>query len=63
MRLKALRESMNLSQKQVANDLNISQNALCQYEKGIRNPRIELLIRFSNYFGCTVDELLKEEVK
>lgn len=59
MLLKELRKRKNLSQKKVAEDMGISQNALCQYEKGIRNPRPELLVRFADYFGCTIDELIR----
>ena len=62
MRLVEVRISKNLTQKQVANDLGISQNTLCQYEKGIRKVSVEFLIKLALYYNCSFDELIGLEV-
>lgn len=62
MRIKSLRVKQNISQKELALSLKISQSALCMYEKGDRNPSIELLPRIASALNCTIDELLREEV-
>lgn len=62
MRLLEVRLSHNLTQKQVANDLGISQNALCQYEKGIRKVSGDFLIKLADYYGCSLDDLAGREV-
>ncbi len=42
--LKQLRKERQLTQIKVAMDLNISREALSQYENGKREPSIELLV-------------------
>ena len=48
MRLRDLREDRDLTQKQVADFLSIKQNTYSQYENGVRQLPIDLLIRLSN---------------
>ena len=59
MNIKFMRESQNISQKELAERLEISQNALCQYEKGKRKVPLAILIKLSDLFGCTIDELVR----
>ena len=61
MRIREVRISKNVSQKDLAIAVNISQTALCNYEKGNREPRIETLILISEALDCTIDELVKGE--
>ena len=56
--LAALRRDSGLSQKKVSADLGISQALLSHYEKGIREPSFDFLIRCADYFDCSVDYLL-----
>lgn len=55
--LKALREKEGLSQKNVADQLGVSQQAVAQWERGQGFPRAELLPKLANLFGCTIDSL------
>lgn len=56
-RIKKLRESKGISQKQAAEDLNISPQNLSYYEKG-RDAGYDLLIRMAQYYGVTVEYLI-----
>lgn len=53
-----LRKEKKYSQKQVAEDLGISQALLSHYEKGIRECGLDFLIRVSDYYSVSCDFLL-----
>ena len=59
--LKKIREERNLNQLKVALDLNISREALSHYENGKRSPDVEMLLRLSDYFGVSIDYLIRGE--
>lgn len=64
MQLKGLREIRNkkkYSQVKVAMDLNMSRETLSRYETGARNPDIEMLIKFSDYYNVSIDYLIRGE--
>jgi len=56
--LYSLRQENGLSQRQAAADLNISQALLSHYEKGIREPRLDFVLRICDYYGVSADYLL-----
>ncbi len=53
-----LRKENNLSQKEVATDLGVSQALLSHYEKGIRECGLEFLVKVANYYDVSCDFLL-----
>lgn len=57
--LKKIRKERNLNQLKVAFDLNISREALSHYENGKRSPDIEMLLKLSDYFGVSIDYLIR----
>lgn len=57
-RLKYLRESKNITQKELANKLGISPSAIGMYESGKRNPDTSMLNILSNFFDVSVDYLM-----
>ncbi|AFS79643.1 transcriptional regulator, XRE family [Gottschalkia acidurici 9a] len=57
-RIRDIRNDKNLSQKQVAEKLNIAQNTLSQYETGERNIPNEILIRLALFYDTSIDYLL-----
>ena len=59
MRLKDIREDADITQKQVAEFLNIKQNTYSQYENGHRQIPIEALVKLAKYFGTSVDYILE----
>lgn len=59
--LKKIRKERDLNQLKVAMDLNISREALSHYENGKRSPDIEMLLKLSDYFGVSIDYLIRGE--
>lgn len=57
MNLKKIREETGKTQKQVAKDLKINANTLCNYENENTEPKIEMLVKFANYFNVSLDYL------
>ena len=56
--LSSLRKESGRSQRKAAADLDISQALLSHYEKGIREPRLEFVVRACEYYGVSADYLL-----
>ena len=59
MNIAKIRKEKGLSQKNVACAVGIAPNALSNYELGKRQPPIDVLIKLSDLFGCTIDELVR----
>jgi transcriptional regulator with XRE-family HTH domain len=62
-RLKALREDNDLTQEELAKDLNIIRSTLANYESGFREPNFSLLIKIADYFNVSLDYLLDRKYK
>ena len=58
MRLKDLREDNDLTQKEVANYLQIKQNTYSQYENGQRQLPLPCLIALAKFYKTTTDYIL-----
>ena len=56
--IRSLRIDKNLTQKQVAQHLGISQNTYSQYEIGVLNYPVDALIKLADLYGVSVDYLL-----
>ncbi len=57
-RLVALRKEKNLSQKEAATALEVSQALLSHYEKGIRECGLDFLCRAATFYDVSTDYLL-----
>lgn len=57
MKLKELRESKNLTQRQVAKDLGFVSQTYNRYELETSEPNIETLKKIAKYFNVSLDEL------
>jgi transcriptional regulator with XRE-family HTH domain len=57
-RIKDLRSKTNMSQEELSNVLNVSQETVSEWEDGISSPNLEQVIELSNHFKMTVDNLL-----
>ncbi|RXZ58122.1 XRE family transcriptional regulator [Candidatus Borkfalkia ceftriaxoniphila] len=55
--IKGLRTENNLSQLQLAKNLNLERYIVSNWEQGRNEPSIEDLIMLSKYFGVTIDYL------
>ena len=58
MRLKDLREDLDLTQHELAMYLHIKQNTYSQYENGQRQIPLEQLIKLAKYYKTSTDYLL-----
>lgn len=58
-RLRDLREDKNLSQKRLAEILNMSQTGYSKYETGENDIPTEILIALSKFYGVSIDYLLE----
>ncbi|MBE6810206.1 MAG: helix-turn-helix transcriptional regulator [Ruminococcaceae bacterium] len=58
MGLREIRKVKKYSQLKVAMDLNITREAISNYENGKRNPDLETLVMLSNYFKKSIDYLI-----
>ena len=59
-KLYALRKKSGLSQEQLAEALNVSRQAISKWEGGSAMPESDKLLALSNYFGVSLDYLLKD---
>jgi len=57
-RIKALRESAQYTQIELARKIGVGQSTIAMWETERSFPRAELLPKIAAILGCTVDELL-----
>lgn len=57
-KLKELREDRNLTKKQAANGIGITERAYIAYEYGERDVSTDTLVKIANFYGVTTDYLL-----
>ena len=58
-RIKDLREDHDLTQKQLAKELNCSQQVYSNYELGQRDIPTDILIKLSNFYKVSIDYILE----
>lgn len=56
-RIKQLREEKDWSQNELAKKMNCAPSSIAMYEKGDRKPSMEVLIKLSEIFNCSIDYL------
>ena len=61
MQIRTKRLEKNISQAELAKELGVHPSAVVKWETGVAFPRVELLIKLSDLFGCTIDELVRGE--
>lgn len=57
-RIRDCREDKDLKQKEVAAVLGIDQRVYSNYERGVREIPVDLLIKLAEFYGVTTDYLL-----
>ncbi len=60
-KLKYLRTKMNLTQKDFAEKIGVSQSSINYWEKGQRIPSIEAAAKIADFFNITIESLLDSE--
>lgn len=58
-RIRNLRIDRNLTQEDIAKNLNLKQNTYSQYEIGVLRYPIEVLIKLASFYDTSVDYLLE----
>jgi DNA-binding XRE family transcriptional regulator len=58
IQLKAARVNANLTQKEVADTLNVSKNAIVSYESYRSKPSVDLAQKLAKLYGMKVDEII-----
>ena len=54
----SLRHERGLNQREAASELGISQALLSHYENNVREPGLDFVARFCDYYGVSADYLL-----
>ena len=57
-RLRDMREDNDLTQRQIAELLNTTQQVYSEYEKGIREIPLSRIIILAKHYNCSVDYLV-----
>ena len=60
-KIKLYRENKKMTQNDLADILEVSSGTISKYESGALEPNIESLKKLADFFGITIDELLKDE--
>ena len=58
IRIKELRKEQGFTQKQLADKLQVSNSAVCDWERGRTQPDLETLTKIATLFEVSVDYLL-----
>lgn len=62
-KLQTARMNMNLTQQKIADDFFITRQTVSSWENGNSYPDIMTLLKLSDYFGFSIDEILREDKK
>lgn len=57
--IQAVREGRGLTQAETAEKVGITQAALCQIERGTRNPSLQVAASLAAVFGCKIERFLE----
>lgn len=63
LKLAFLRKSKNLTLVELGNLLDVHNTYISQLEKGRRSPNAEMIIKISDLFKVTCDQLMRDEVE
>lgn len=58
-RLRELRKSKGISLKELGAIIGVAESTMSLYESGKRQPDYETLLKLAEYYGVTVDSLLR----
>ncbi len=60
-RLKQLRKEHEITQKQLADVLSVTQTAVNYWEGGKREPTMEIQKKIADYFGVSIDYMMRTD--
>ena len=56
------RKELGLTQKELAQRLFVTDSAVSKWERGLAKPRADKLPQLAKLYGCTIEELLADDV-
>ena len=62
-RIKELRNSLNLTQVELAKSLNVTKQCVSNWENDNIQPSVDMLLKIAKYFNVSTDYLLGKESK
>lgn len=62
-KMKEYREALNLSQKELAGKVGVSEASISNYETGKREPDFKTLCALADLFDCSLDMLIRGKEK
>lgn len=57
-RIRNIRIDRDMTQAQVAEVVKVKQNTYCQYETGVLNYPLDVVIKLAEFYGVSVDYLV-----
>ena len=61
MKLAEIRKEKKMTQTELAEKVGVGDTAICNYEKGLREPNLGTLKKLATVLECTVDELIGDD--
>ena len=61
-KIKELMKKKGISQRELANVIQINESAMSRYLSGERRPRTDIMAKLARYFDISMEELLDENV-
>ena len=58
--LEKIRKTNKLSQKELAEKVNVAAVTISAYEKGNKTPSLDVALRIADYFGVSLDTEVKD---
>ena len=62
-KLRTLRQKNNLTMRQLADILDTRDSHISRIENGQKRPSSDLILRISNFFNVTTDQLMKDDLE
>lgn len=60
-KVKEIREKLNISQRELAKEIGVTQSHICYIENGLRQTTVQILCNICNVLECRPDDLLFEK--
>lgn len=57
-RITELREEMGITQAELSDNVHVSGSSVSEYEKGVTNPSMSVLLQLADFFDVSLDYLM-----
>ena len=61
-RIREAREKLNLSQEELGEKIGVTKVSISGYEKGTKNPKLNVFVKLANTLDLTPDQLLNHDI-